>query len=721
MKNIRINKIISSCFLIVMVLFTACKEEETANNTLRVAFEKFNDVLASEGESTTIKVVASKSASSDILVNIGVSSACGSNVGSFNYASSVDGDLTVAGGVALNTRIPAGQTEVVITVSAKDGMFPASKQSLSFDLLEVENAELNDSHLSFELLIGEGSAFLPNNYLNAFESCTNNLPTDFNQYFAEGSKTDRGFSCSIDAGVDGTGALVANAFGGNAGTVDAWLVSAKKLNFTSTSTATINMDVLSRFAGNGTLELLWSSDYCGAGSPAGATWVNLNALETQLPAKGSNTYTAVSANIAELIGESGYFAFRFSGASNDNSASYAIDNFKLGAASTGGGGGGATGTAFSTDFEGCSEDFSIPEGFIEEFLTAKTDRGWGCRGFGIDNSRAVQASAFGGAEGEDNSWLIISQAFDFSGLSTVNFQFQMYSNFTGPGQVIAQYSTDYSGSGAPDAANWTALSAINSAMPAAGSQTWTPINQDLAELGGKTVYIAFQFVGANASSSSSWAIDNLAINDAEAFSGTGGGSGGGGTGDEVTIATAKSSPGATVTITGIVTTPDYGFNNGQYFVQDATAGVNIYHAGNFGLVEAGDEVTITGQVGEFNGLIQVAPSSVTVNSSGNALPATAIITSTDLVATSPLVGSYVEISGVSLTDASQWPTEAIASGSGVNVDATVNGTSFTIRIDRGESFYEGTTAPSGTFTLKGILGRFNDTVQILPFFEGDVQ
>ena len=203
--------------------------------------------------------------------------------------------------------------------------------------------------------------------------------------------------------------------------------------------------------------------------------------------------------------------------------------------------------------------------------------------------------------------------------------------------------------------------------------------------------------------------------------GTGGGSGGGGTGDEVTIATAKSSPGATVTITGIVTTPDYGFNNGQYFVQDATAGVNIYHAGNFGLVEAGDEVTISGQVGEFNGLIQVAPSSVTVNSSGNALPATAIITSTDLVATSPLVGSYVEISGVSLTDASQWPTEAIASGSGVNVDATVNGTSFTIRIDRGESFYEGTTAPSGTFTLKGILGRFNDTVQILPFFEGDVQ
>ena len=53
---------------------------------------------------------------------------------------------------------------------------------------------------------------------------------------------------------------------------------------------------------------------------------------------------------------------------------------------------------------------------------------------------------------------------------------------------------------------------------------------------------------------------------------------------------AKTQMGADVTISGIVSTPDYGANNGQYYVQDETGGINIIHFSNNGLVAIGDEV-----------------------------------------------------------------------------------------------------------------------------------
>ena len=66
----------------------------------------------------------------------------------------------------------------------------------------------------------------------------------------------------------------------------------------------------------------------------------------------------------------------------------------------------------------------------------------------------------------------------------------------------------------PDDATWTSISAVNNLMPDAGSQEWgMSVDVDVAELGGKEVYFAFHFFGANDGGSSSWTIDNLAIND----------------------------------------------------------------------------------------------------------------------------------------------------------------------------------------------------------------
>ena len=102
------------------------------------------------------------------------------------------------------------------------------------------------------------------------------------------------------------------------------------------------------------------------------------------------------------------------------------------------------------------------------------------------------------------------------------------------------------------------------------------------------------------------------------------------------------------------------------------------------------------------------------------MPAATTITDSELTVDSNLQGSRVTISGVILVDDSQWPTSPISDGSGVSVEATVGGTTFEIRIDRGESFYDGSSIPSQPFTITGALGRFEDTPQILPFVDGDI-
>jgi hypothetical protein len=519
----KLSKSIIFLFTLVLSIMSGCNQDEETKGPLKVAFKEFNSVLTVEGESDTVKLISSDNITENLTVTIGLSSLCNAIFDDY-VIHNAQGEIITLSDASFNIPFSTGK-ETFFTVMAAEGEFPISTESLQFDLLSVENAKLNDSHLSFELLVGSGSGFFPVNYSNNFEDCSNfSIPEDFSVYYAEGSKTDRAFQCYPN---DRGTALQVSSFGGESGITDAWLVSKRKFDFSGANSAIFTMDVISQFNGEGTLSFKWSSDYCGSGSPEDATWLDLDLLNSQLPPKGSNIKDTISASFSNIVGQSGYFAFYFKGATSSSSVTYLIDNFSLAEPEEvdNGNGNGNTASSFVTDFEDCSEDYATPNGFIEEFLTAKEDRGWGCRSFGVDDSRAVQASAFGGAEGEDNAWLIIEEALDFTSLSTVNFAFDMYSNFSGPGEVIVQYATDYSGSGSPESATWIPLSVINDAMPAAGSQEWTSINQDIAALGGKTVHIAFQFVGANNGASSSWAIDNLAINGDGA---SGGGNGGGG-------------------------------------------------------------------------------------------------------------------------------------------------------------------------------------------------
>ncbi|SMO75817.1 T9SS type A sorting domain-containing protein [Gracilimonas mengyeensis] len=188
--------------------------------------------------------------------------------------------------------------------------------------------------------------------------------------------------------------------------------------------------------------------------------------------------------------------------------------------------------------------------------------------------------------------------------------------------------------------------------------------------------------------------------------------------------------GTEVTIEGILTTPDYGFDNNQFFMQDSTAGIAIIifnsdtegnNADGNSPFAAGDSITITGTTGSYNGLVQLesAAGNYTIISSDNELPAPVAISPADIKTESEYQGMRVSIAPVSLAEGEEWPEDA-QSGSGVNVDVVAGDSTFTLRIDRDESYFDGAEAPGEKFQLIGNLGAFYSP-QVFPFYETDIK
>ena len=198
--------------------------------------------------------------------------------------------------------------------------------------------------------------------------------------------------------------------------------------------------------------------------------------------------------------------------------------------------------------------------------------------------------------------------------------------------------------------------------------------------------------------------------------------------DPITIAEARGlAVGTPVFVEGIITTPDFGFNSAEFYVQDTTAGIKVrwvgFGGGNTDTPFAeGQLVRLAGEIGERFAELLIGPSGYEIVSSGNDLPAPVDITRTDWTIETPLQGSRVTLNGLSLSDPAAWPTSAITGGSGVTVQAEDSeGNLYDIRIDRGESFFDGSPLPPAVFNLSGVLGRFNENAQLFPFFADELE
>ena len=156
------------------------------------------------------------------------------------------------------------------------------------------------------------------------------------------------------------------------------------------------------------------------------------------------------------------------------------------------------------------------------------------------------------------------------------------------------------------------------------------------------------------------------------------------------IATARAQGlGSSVTITGVVTN---GSELGPIrYIEDNTGGMALYSSSLSGL-QRGDEVTVSGSLKDYNGLLEMDPiSSNTVNSTGNTL--------TPQVYTPLQIGEATESQLVQINN--------IIFNSGGSLftvgthDFTANGESGKIYIKTGHSL-ENTLIPMGTVTLIGI-------------------
>lgn len=164
---------------------------------------------------------------------------------------------------------------------------------------------------------------------------------------------------------------------------------------------------------------------------------------------------------------------------------------------------------FSESFDVCPD-----VNFVEHVVTGVST--WGCQGFGypdeLSTNRCREANAFGkGGSTGCNTYLVLSDAIDGSQYNSLFINAQVYSRFTGNGLIEFVYSTNYSGTGNPEATGvtWVSLQNINTNLPAPGSQVWKEVGELISNLPDAPIYVAIRHVGGNTTSSSSWRIDNF--------------------------------------------------------------------------------------------------------------------------------------------------------------------------------------------------------------------
>lgn len=161
--------------------------------------------------------------------------------------------------------------------------------------------------------------------------------------------------------------------------------------------------------------------------------------------------------------------------------------------------------------------------------------------------------------------------------------------------------------------------------------------------------------------------------------------------------------GQTVTVTGIVTS-DGNLGIVRY-LQDETAGIALYPGGDwsqngFADPQPGDELTMTAQLSEYNGLLEVGPDGITqveVISTGNPLPEAQVITPADMGEN--LEGEIVYIQGAVFTNGGT----VITGNSTFSFNASGEDGIIYVRND---NELVGQVLPAGEVDLYGIISQF---------------
>ncbi|MEM6964592.1 MAG: plastocyanin/azurin family copper-binding protein [Bacteroidota bacterium] len=179
---------------------------------------------------------------------------------------------------------------------------------------------------------------------------------------------------------------------------------------------------------------------------------------------------------------------------------------------------------------------------------------------------------------------------------------------------------------------------------------------------------------------------------------------------------------ALVEITGVVYGIDYRGTDGYSFtiIGSDDEGINVFSFDDVDsyVVTEGDEITVQGEIIQFNGLTEISPDNITLNSQGNTLNAATDVTNLDESTES----QFIRMVNMTLVDPSQWNLL----GGSFNVDITDGTNTFVMRIDD-DTDVSGSAAPTGVFNVTGIGGQFDGSdpfdegYQIFPRYTTDIE
>ncbi len=162
--------------------------------------------------------------------------------------------------------------------------------------------------------------------------------------------------------------------------------------------------------------------------------------------------------------------------------------------------------------------------------------------------------------------------------------------------------------------------------------------------------------------------------------------------------------GDTITTFGTVHGPNFNPSGLSFtIIDEANDGIAVFEFDNpFGYeVTEGDNITVTGVLGQFNGLAQIRPSSITINSTSSPLQDPTVTFRLNEDTESQLV----KLEDMYILDTEDWTNQ----GSGFNVDISNGVDTVVMRIDADISSIFGLNYPTGTFDVTGIGGQFDNS------------
>jgi hypothetical protein len=169
--------------------------------------------------------------------------------------------------------------------------------------------------------------------------------------------------------------------------------------------------------------------------------------------------------------------------------------------------------------------------------------------------------------------------------------------------------------------------------------------------------------------------------------------------------------GDTVTVKGIVISPNYQTSNRSYYINDGTGGLATFRSGfTSPALNLGDEVRVNGKIDHFNGLTEIVPltdTSVVVLSDSNAIPAPTILTIAQYKANPEAYEGFLVAFGCLNKVSGTWPSSTSATLKFSDGVDTID-----IRIDS-DTDIDNNTEPTYPKDIIGIGSQFN-SYQILP-------